>query len=87
VGFPVPPGFVVTTRAYTEFVAAAGLGPAIASLAGSGPAAAATLRGLFAAAAFPGQLRSEIAEAHARLAAPAVRPGDVALPTVNGYAY
>jgi phosphohistidine swiveling domain-containing protein len=71
-GFPVPPGFVVTTVAYVDFVAGAGLGEPIQTLAATGPAGAPAIRALFAAAAFPEVLRTEIAAAYERLGAPAV---------------
>ncbi len=34
-GFPVPPGFVITTAAYDRFVAAGGLGDAVAAVDGT----------------------------------------------------
>ncbi|MDN5933647.1 MAG: hypothetical protein L0I24_21695, partial [Pseudonocardia sp.] len=60
-GMPVPPGFVVTTAAYDEFVAAHALAGAIVALAArpvdddtaAFEAAAAEIRGLFAAGAVP----------------------------------
>ncbi|MFL6026110.1 MAG: PEP/pyruvate-binding domain-containing protein, partial [Friedmanniella sp.] len=71
-GFPVPPGFVVTTDAYASFVAEQGLLEPIRALAADGPNAADAIRSLFVAAPFPPDLRAEIAEAYQQLAAPAV---------------
>jgi len=74
-GFPVPPGFVVTTDAYRAFVAGAGLEEAVArqaAAAESGPealqAASAALRAALGAAPFPEALGLEIAAAYAGLA-------------------
>ncbi|MHA6779686.1 PEP/pyruvate-binding domain-containing protein [Pseudonocardia saturnea] len=60
-GIPVPPGFVVTTAAYDEFVAAHDLAATVAGIAArpadddtaAFEAAAAEIRGLFAAGAVP----------------------------------
>src|SRR5215213_6276246 len=72
-GLPVPPGFVVTTRAYDAFVEAGGLKDKIIGLAsqGSEPAAlersAEQIRALFAGGEIPDHLVAEIRTAHDRL--------------------
>ena len=75
-GFPVPPGFVVTTNAYAAFVDANGLGPAILELAGRpapDPAAleatAAEIRRRFVAGTIPEPLGREIVRAYDGLGA------------------
>lgn len=71
-GFPVPPGFVVTTRAYADVVARAGLAVQIRTLAASGPSAAAAIRALFDGVELPEELGEEIATAYRALGSPAV---------------
>ncbi len=75
-GFPVPDGFLVTTRAYQDFVAANGLQARIGSLLTSSkePASPETLerlsadiRALFAQGAIPTALETELRAAYARL--------------------
>lgn len=70
-GLPVPPGFVLTTAAYREFVRASGIGAEILTLAAV-PAEArpdaydepsARIRGLFTAVAVPGDMAAEITRA------------------------
>lgn len=80
-GFPVPPGFVLTTRAYLHFVAANDLQPRIdAALAeytgGEGSpeeleAVSARIRAMFAAAPVPAEIDSALREAYAELGRPA----------------
>lgn len=67
-GFPVPPGFVITTAAYRRLLAETGLGALIADLP---PAAAEgeAVRGAFAAAGVPDALRSAILAAYHRFGA------------------
>jgi pyruvate,water dikinase len=72
---PVPPGFVVTTRAYSGFIAENGLGARIAALAakiGEGDAAmieaaSAQIRGLLAGQPMHQSLAAEILQAYRRL--------------------
>ncbi len=58
-GFPVPPGFVLTTGAYRQFVAESGIGAEILALAAE-PGAAERIRGLFTASTVPGAMAGEI---------------------------
>ncbi|MGH3823620.1 MAG: PEP/pyruvate-binding domain-containing protein [Pseudonocardiaceae bacterium] len=70
-GLPVPPGFVLTTAAYREFVRTSEIGAEIFTLAAehadAGPDAydepSACIRGLFTAAAVPGDMAAEITRA------------------------
>lgn len=57
-GFDVPPGFVVTTQGYLDFVATHGRAARIAELAEQGPERAAEIR-----AVFDGELPIELADA------------------------
>ncbi len=74
-GFPVPPGFCVTTDAYRAFVAANQLLPEILRLSRSAQAngpdaietASAQMRVLFNAGQFPADLAAEIQSAYAQL--------------------
>jgi pyruvate,water dikinase len=78
-GFPVPPGFTVTTAAYRRFVADNDLQTMIDEIAGnvdaSDPAAlelaAASIRELFARAVIAPDIASAIREAYTRLGGPA----------------
>jgi rifampicin phosphotransferase len=69
----VPPGFVVTTGAYREWVAGQGLGREIERLVGGAAdaarqeAASREIHALFAGAALTGALAAEVAAAYARL--------------------
>ncbi len=63
-GFPVPPGFVVTTGAYREFVTANGIADEVA--ASDDPL------GLFAEGKIPDAMAAELLAAHAALGADAV---------------
>lgn len=75
-GLPVPPGFVVTTRAWERFVAESGIGDRIATLmAGADPddpdrlnEASTALRALIANTALPSDLDQAIANAYRALA-------------------
>ena len=76
-GLPVPPGFVITTRAYDEFVIGAGLRDAILTAAesvnddaDSADIAAATIAQLFASAQLAGPLAEEISSAYRELDGP-----------------
>jgi phosphohistidine swiveling domain-containing protein len=77
-GFPVPPGFCLTTGAYRAFVSANGLQPAILRLAegarvadgASLDSASAQIRALFAASRLPAELAAEIEAAYAALGRP-----------------
>ncbi|WP_306865020.1 PEP/pyruvate-binding domain-containing protein [Arthrobacter bambusae] len=79
-GFPVPPGFVITTGVYLSFLAETNVGAALDGFLSVGPAEApdggdgtgAALRALFAATEMPAQLRQEIIEAYSRLGGGAV---------------
>jgi pyruvate,water dikinase len=73
-GLPVPPGFVVTTRAYDAFVEAGGLKDEIVGLAsrandpGEFEAAAQKIQALFARNTLPEDVAAEVRDAYARLA-------------------
>jgi phosphohistidine swiveling domain-containing protein len=73
-GLPVPPGFVLTTRAYDAFVEAGGLKDEIVGLASQadGPAAFEAaeerIRALFARGEIPDEIEAEIRAAYDRLA-------------------
>src|SRR5262249_8399424 len=79
-GLPVPPGFVVTTAAYDDFLAANGLREEVERLTRtSHPEDAAALEATsqaiaarFAAGAMPGAVATAVREAYARLGQPAV---------------
>jgi phosphohistidine swiveling domain-containing protein len=79
-GFPVPPGFVVTTAAYHAFVATNGLGAVIADALGRLPAddpasleaAAEALRARFTTGALPPELADKVRTAYAALGRPPV---------------
>jgi rifampicin phosphotransferase len=58
-GFPVPPGFVLTTDAYRRFVTDAGIGDEILVLAAE-EGASERIRALFAASAVPADMAGEI---------------------------
>jgi rifampicin phosphotransferase len=74
-GSPVPPAFVVTTRAYAEAVAAGGLPALIEDLLSECPAAAVTgIEAPFAGLTMPANVRSEVADALRELG-----PGPVAV--------
>lgn len=70
-GFPVPPGFIVTTDAYKSFLTGSGLGGALAKsnekAADGGP-----LRALFTSFDMPLAIRRETSEAYAALGGGAV---------------
>src|SRR5829696_9618794 len=73
-GLPVPPGFVLTTRAYDAFVEAGGLKDEIVGLASQadGPAAFEAaerkIRALFARGEVPDDVAAEVRAAYDRLA-------------------
>jgi pyruvate,water dikinase len=70
-GFPVPPGFIISTDAYRLFLAGTGLGAALDE--GDGKAFdGGALRTLLASSAMPRALRTEIAEAYVALGGGAV---------------
>jgi phosphohistidine swiveling domain-containing protein len=79
-GFPVPPGFVVATAAYDEFVAANGLRESIAAALRDLPAddpraleaVSAAIRARFAAARLPPDLAAAISSAYVALGQPPV---------------
>ncbi|HZA05290.1 MAG TPA: PEP/pyruvate-binding domain-containing protein, partial [Propionibacteriaceae bacterium] len=67
-GLPVPDGFVITTNAYTDFVAANRLVERIRALVGSGgPEASEEIAAAFEAGRVPAGLRREILRAYADL--------------------
>jgi phosphoenolpyruvate synthase/pyruvate phosphate dikinase len=65
-GFPVPPGFIITTDAYRLLLAETGLGEALDGVDQNMPDGG-TLRALFAHFGMPAALRAEIGEAYAAL--------------------
>jgi phosphohistidine swiveling domain-containing protein len=70
-GFPVPPGFIITTGAYRLLLAETGLGEALDGVDQNIPDGG-TLRALFAHFGMPVALRAEIGEAYAALGGGAV---------------
>ncbi|HEY4422296.1 MAG TPA: PEP/pyruvate-binding domain-containing protein [Pseudonocardia sp.] len=70
-GLPVPPGFVLTTAAYREFVASSGIGDEVLTLAALPPdaepgayeAPSARIRELFRSAAVPDAVAKEVLDA------------------------
>jgi len=74
-GFPVPPGFVLTTAAYQDFVNANGIAGRILELAAlpagasndDYEAAARQIRSLFAESTMPGEIGGELRAAYVRL--------------------
>ncbi len=74
-GFPVPGGFLVSTQAYLEFIAANGLEPRILALIPEAglddpsalESASARIRALFAEGELPEGLKQELLEEYARL--------------------
>ncbi len=67
-GLPVPDGFVITTEAYTDYVAANRLVQRIRTLVGAGgPEASEKIAAAFAAGRIPAGLRREILRAYADL--------------------
>ncbi|GAA3805665.1 hypothetical protein GCM10022226_27160 [Sphaerisporangium flaviroseum] len=66
-GFPVPDGFLITTRAYTAIVGSAGLGARITALLTDCGDDGAAIRAAFASAGIPGELRADITRAYAEL--------------------
>ncbi len=67
-GLPVPDGFVITTDAYTDFVAANRLSQRIRTLVGAGgPEASEQIAAAFVAGRIPAGLRREILRAYADL--------------------
>jgi pyruvate,water dikinase len=79
-GLPVPPGFVVTTDAYTLFVSSHGLQPEIERLAQSADpddaaaldAASRAIADLFDARPIPEAIRDTVLDAYSRLGSPPV---------------
>ncbi|MCA4135588.1 PEP/pyruvate-binding domain-containing protein [Arthrobacter sp. M4] len=73
-GFPVPAGFVVTTRGYDAALAETGIGAALEELLHASPEKpdGGPIRALFGATAMPAAVRSEIAKAYAELGSGAV---------------
>lgn len=84
-GFPVPPGFIITTGAYHSFLAGTKVGVELDKLLSRGPGEASdggapdgddgtggAIRALFAGAEMPGSLRREILDAYATLGGGAV---------------
>ena len=65
-GFPVPPGFVVTTAAYRAVLGQSGLGESLAALV-KADAPGSEIRQLFSATGIQGRLREDIAAAYAAL--------------------
>ncbi|MEV8148693.1 PEP/pyruvate-binding domain-containing protein [Arthrobacter sp. NPDC080073] len=78
-GFPVPPGFIITTNAYLSFLAETKVGLELDSLLSGlsdapdgGARTGAAIRSLFAEAHMPGPLRQEILDAYENLGGGAV---------------
>ncbi|MEW1821553.1 PEP/pyruvate-binding domain-containing protein [Arthrobacter sp. NPDC080031] len=78
-GFPVPPGFIITTNAYLSFLAETKVGLELDSLLSGlsdapdgGARTGAAIRALFAEADMPGPLRQEILDAYENLGGGAV---------------
>src|SRR5688572_26830565 len=79
-GFPVPPGFVVTTCAYRDYLSRNNLEPGIREIAraartenpASLDAASAAIRARFASAELPSTLAAAIRDAYAALGQPPV---------------
>ena len=79
-GLPVPPGFVLTTAAYRDFVASSGIQEAVLGLAALPPDAepgayeepSARIRALFGEEPVPGDVADEVLAARARLGEGAV---------------
>ena len=79
-GFPVPPGFVLTTNAYASFVRSYGLHEQIVDLAStvtssdpqSGADASERIKRLFSEAEIGNEISEELIAAYAVLGAPAV---------------
>ncbi len=83
-GFPVPPGFIITTGAYLSFLAETRVGAALEGLlradsaggpdigTAEGESRGAAIRALFVGTEVPGQLRQEIGAAYAELGGGAV---------------
>ncbi|NMR29316.1 PEP/pyruvate-binding domain-containing protein [Crystallibacter degradans] len=65
-GFPVPDGFVITTRAYATLLDSTPLGAKLAELLQSG-AHGASIRAEFAATSVPPKIRAAVADAYALL--------------------
>lgn len=65
-GFPVPDGFVVTTRAYAALLDSTPLGAKLAELLQSGLDGA-SIRAEFAATAVPPEIRVAVADAYAQM--------------------
>ncbi|MFP3461685.1 PEP/pyruvate-binding domain-containing protein [Arthrobacter globiformis] len=83
-GFPVPPGFVLTTAAYQDFVNANGIAGRILELAAlpagtsneDYDAAAGQIRSLFAESTMPEEIGGELRAAYARLGQRATAVGE-----------
>jgi phosphohistidine swiveling domain-containing protein len=83
-GFPVPPGFLITTAAYREFVQANDLQRRIVALARSGAGtdyevASAEIRRLFERGRVPPQVAAAIRQAYASFRRKGEAPGPVAV--------
>ena len=68
-GFPVPPGFVITTAAYARFVAANGLAAVIARADAALREPGVAIRAAFEAAPIPADLAQDVLRAYATLGA------------------
>lgn len=66
-GLPVPPGFVLTTDAYREFVATSGIGEQVMALATTGETASDRIRALFTGAQIPEPIARDVLAALERL--------------------
>ncbi|GAA3803215.1 hypothetical protein GCM10022206_47700 [Streptomyces chiangmaiensis] len=83
-GFPVPPGFLISTAAYRKFVQANDLQRQIVALARSGAgtdyeAASADIRGLFERGSMPPEVAAAVQQAHAALRSGVEAPCPVAV--------
>ena len=66
-GFPAPPGFVITTKAYEQFVTHNELVGVIANVLAQGNGEGATIRDAFRNAAIPPELQQRFVEAYQKL--------------------
>ncbi|MET1087491.1 MAG: PEP/pyruvate-binding domain-containing protein [Arthrobacter sp.] len=86
-GFPVPPGFVLTTNAYSDFVNENNLGAAIQDLSTQGPEASPQdyekaseqIKALFRSGSMPGGIAAELVAAYGRLGGGDTAGGDTAV--------
>src|SRR5687768_16467386 len=66
-GFPVPPGFIVTTVAYDQFVSHNDLAKTISQVVDQGHGSGVAIRGAFESAPIPREVEQAILTAHGQL--------------------